>query len=173
MPSEKILDAKKAVVAELAEELKSAQTIVLADYLGLTVEQDTEMRAAFRKAGVTYKVVKNTISSRAFEEAGIKEMGDLLKGPTAIALSSEDIIAPAKVTKEFADKFDKITIKGGAMEGAVTTVDEINKLASIPAPEVLQGQLVFTLLSPITSLAIALSEVAKKMDGGTEEAAAE
>ena len=101
MPSNKILEQKKQVVTDLTEKIKSAQSIVLADYRGLTVEQDTELRNALRKAGVEYKVVKNTLTSLAMKESGI-ELDDFLTGPTAMAISSSDAVAPAKVLSEFA-----------------------------------------------------------------------
>ena len=96
MPSQKVLDAKKEIVAGLTDEFKSAQSIVFADYRGLTVEQDTAMRSALRKAGVSYQVVKNTLSGRALKDAGFDGVDSMLKGPTAIAYSTSDIVAAAK-----------------------------------------------------------------------------
>jgi large subunit ribosomal protein L10 len=162
MPSKKVLKTKQKIVADLAEEFKQAQAMVFADYRGLTVEQDTNLRAALRKAGVSYQVIKNSMSSRALTEAGYEGLDEVLKGPTAIAYSKEDVISPAKVIKEFADKYDKLNIKGGTMEGKAIELTDINRLASIPPVEVLHGQLVFGLMSPIASLAILLNAVQEK-----------
>lgn len=169
MPSKKVLDAKKEIVAGLTDEFKSAQSIVFADYRGLTVEQDTAMRSALRKAGVSYQVVKNTLSGRALKDAGVDGVDSMLKGPTAIAYSTSDIVAAAKVVKEYADKFDKLTIKGGVLEGKAINVNDVNRLASIPSKEVLYGQVVFGLMSPIASLAVALNAIREKMEGGSVE----
>jgi large subunit ribosomal protein L10 len=169
MPSQKVLDEKKAIVAGLTSEFKSAQSIVFADYRGLTVEQDTAMRSALRKAGVSYQVVKNTLSGRAMKDAGVEGVDSMLKGPTAIAYSSSDIVAAAKVVKEYADKFDKLTIKGGVLEGKAINVDDVSRLASIPSKEVLYGQVVFGLMSPITCLVVALNAIREKMEGGIVE----
>ena len=172
MPSKKVLKAKQEIVAGLSDEFKQAQSIVFADYRGLTVEQDTAMRAALRKAGVNYQVVKNSLSSRALKDAGVEGVEEMLKGPTAIAYSSDDIVVSAKMVKEYADKFDKMNIKGGVMEGKPIDIDEVKRLAAIPSKDVLYGQLVFGLVSPITCLAIALNAIKEKMEGGSVEAAA-
>ncbi len=172
MPSQKVLDAKKETVAGLVKEFKQAQSIVFADYRGLTVEQDTAMRAALRKAGVSYQVVKNTLSGRALKDVGITGLETMLAGPTAIAYSTVDVVAAAKVVKEYADKFDKLSIKGGVYEGKAISVDDVNRLASIPSKEVLYGQLVYTMISPITKLAIVLNAIAEKKEGGSAQAVA-
>lgn len=161
MPSPKILARKKQVVSALADELKGAESMVFTDYKGLTVAQDTEMRAAFRKAGVVYRVVKNSVSSRAFEKIGVTGLDDVLKGPTAIAFSTVDVTTAPRLTKEYTDKFKKTTIKGGILEGAFVDVNMVNELASIPTLEVLYTQLVSTLMYPITKLAITLNLAAE------------
>lgn len=172
MPSEKTLLAKQNVVAELAEELKNATTLVVADHRGLTVSQDTELRSALRKAGVSYKVVKNTLLTRASHEAGIEDMDEIFKGPSAIAFSA-DPIAAAKVMHEYATKFDKFEIKGGAMEGKATDLDALKALAAIPPIEVLYAQVVGGLASPITGLALIIDAIRQKMEEeGGETAAA-
>lgn len=171
MPSEKILQAKQAAVAELAEELKGASTLVVADHRGLSVAQDTELRAALRKADVTYKVVKNSILTRASEAAGLENMEELFKGPSAIAYSS-DPIAAAKVMHDFASKFDKLEIKGGALEGQVAELSALKALAMIPPVEVLYAQVVGGLASPITGLALILDAVRQKLEEEGGETAA-
>lgn len=162
MPSPKILEQKKQRVNRLADELKDAQSIVLADYMGLNVAQDTEMRTAYREAGVTYRVIKNTVISRAFDQLGIDGFTEELTGPTAIAFSTEDVVLAPKLTKQFADKIKKFEIKGGIMEGAKVDLDKIMQLASIPDHQTLYGQLVSGLIFPVTSLAMTLNALAEK-----------
>ncbi len=160
MPSQKILAQKKDRVKKLAAELKEAQSIVFADYQGLTVAQDTEMRAAFRKEGIEYRVIKNNISRRALKEIGI-EVGDEMTGPTALAFSTQDVVLAPRMVKKYVDEFKKIKIKGGVVEGQLAELDTINKLSNIPTQETLYGQLVSSLLFPITSLAMTLGAAAK------------
>lgn len=161
MPSPKILEKKQQAVDALVAELKDAQSIVLNDYMGLNVAEDTEMRAAFRKAGVQYRVIKNTTLIRAFEKLGLEGFEEELKGPTAIAFSEDVVLAP-KLSKEYADKTKKLEIKGGTMEGAKVDLDKIMQLASIPDQTTLYGQLVSGIMFPITSLAMTLNALAKR-----------
>ena len=167
MPSQKILDAKKEVVAALVADFKDAKSFVFADARGLTVLQDTAMRAELRKNNVTYKVIKNTTSAIIFKELGVEGLEATFKGPTAIAFSTEDMIAPAKFMKQFADKFEKLTLKGGVVEGKAISAVDVNSLASIPSKEVLYAQVAYGLISPIAKLAIALNAIVEK---NTEEA---
>lgn len=171
MPSEKTLLVKQSIVSDLAEELKGATTVVVADHRGLSVAQDTELRSAMRKAGVTYKVVKNTILTRASEAAGYENMDELFKGPSAIAFSA-DPIAAAKIMHEYADKFDKFEVKGGAMEGKAVEKSELKALAMIPPVEVLYAQVVGGLASPITGLALIIDAIRKKVEEEGGETAA-
>jgi large subunit ribosomal protein L10 len=157
MPSEKVLSQKKEVVATLAQEFSSAKTMVLVDYRGLTVEQDTELRTAMRKAGVEYKVVKNTLAAFAMKENNVEGVDKFLKGPTAIAYSNTDLIAPAKVTSEFAKKFDKLEIKAGVIEGNLSSVNDINNLADLPPKEVLIARVLGGLNAPISGFANVLN----------------
>ncbi len=169
MPSQSILEEKKKIVAGLADEFKQAQAIVFTDYRGLTVEQDTAMRAALRKEGVSYQVIKNTLSALALKDAGIEGLDEILHGPTAIAYSKQDVISPAKIIKEYADKFDKLEIKGGVLEGKQISIDEITRLAKIPSKEVLYGQLVCGLISPIAGLAMVLNSIREKLENAAGE----
>lgn len=150
MPSNKILEQKKQVVAELTEKVKTAQSIVLADYRGLTVEQDTELRNALRAAGVEYKVVKNTLTSFAMKENGLDSLDPFLNGPTAMALSSTDAVAPAKVLSDFAKKFEKLELKVGVVEGKVIDVNGIKALADLPSREVLIAKVLGGFNAPIS-----------------------
>lgn len=172
MPSSKILEIKKAEVAELVESFKGAETIVFADYRGITVEQDTALRTELRKAGVTYSIIKNTLAVRAAKEIGYDALEEVFKGPTAVAYSSSDAIAPAKILKEFEKKCDKFQVKGGVMEGRVASLAEITALASVPSREVLLSKLVGSLVSPIAGLAMILNAVHDKaVEAGAETAA--
>lgn len=150
MPSNRILEQKKQVVAGLTEKVKAAQAIVLADYRGLTVEQDTEMRNALRAAGVEYRVVKNTLTSFAMKENGLEGLDPYLNGPTAMALSSTDAVAPAKVLSEFAKKFEKLELKVGVVEGKVIDIDGIKALAELPSREVLIAKVLGGFNAPIS-----------------------
>jgi len=173
LPSNKILEQKKQVVQELTEKVKSAQSIVLADYRGLTVEQDTVLRNALRAAGVEYKVVKNTLTSFAMKANGLEGLDSCLNGPTAMAISSTDAIAPAKVLSEYAKKFEKLELKAGVVEGKVIDVDGIKALAEVPSREVLIAKMLGSFNAPITGfvnvlngnvrgLVVALNAIAEK-----------
>ncbi len=174
MPSEKILEAKKKIVADLVASYKEAQSFVFVDARGLTVEQDTALRTEMRKNGVSYKVVKNTTLNLVFKELGIEGLDEMFKGPTAVAYSTEDMMAPAKVSKKFADDFEKLTIKGGIIEGKVATVAEVEALAAVPSKDVLLSQIVYALLFPITKLAMLTKAAAEKLEaeGGAATAPA-
>ena len=152
MPSEKVLEAKKAQVAETVEILKAAQTGVLVDYRGLNVEEDTELRRKLREANVKYFVIKNTLLRLAAKEVGLDALDEALHGPTAIAVSSEDAVAPAKVIADFAKENDKLEIKTGWRIGYTGSSKEIAKMMG-------------SLNSPISSLARLLATIA---DGGEE-----
>jgi large subunit ribosomal protein L10 len=171
MPSKKVLDEKKKIVEGLSQEFKRAQAIVVADYRGLTVDQDTAMRAALRKGGVTYRVVKNTLSGLAMKDAGIRGTENLLKGPTALAYSTQDVVSAAKIIKEYADKYEKLTIRGGVLEGKVISAGDIERLARIPSKEVLYSQIVFGLLAPIASLTRMMQAILEQKEKTAAEAA--
>ena len=168
MPSQKILLGKKKIVADLVAEFKAGKSFVFAEARGLTVFQDTGMRADLRKNNVKYSVIKNTTLIIVFKELGIEGVEDYFKGPTAIAFSKDDVVVSAKLMKQYADKYEKLNIKGGVIEGKVATAADINALASIPSKEVLYTQIVCGLISPITKLAMLLNSIAEK----TEEAGA-
>ena len=164
MPSEKVLEAKKAQVAELVESLKAATTGVLVDYRGLSVEEDTKLRNDLRAAGVKYFVVKNTLLRLAANQVGLEDLDSILHGPTALAVS-DDPVAPAKVIADFAKDNEKMEIKSGFMDGKVMTLDEIKALAKTPSKETLIAKMMGSLNSPISGLARLLSTI---VDGGVE-----
>jgi large subunit ribosomal protein L10 len=170
MASEKVLESKKAVVAGLVERLQAAQAGVIADYRGLTVAQDTELRAALRKAGVDYHVYKNTMTGRACEAAGYGEMKQYLNGMNAFAVSATDPVAPAKILKEYADKIETFNLVAGFVDGKVIDAKQVEALASTPSKEVLLGRLLGSLQAPIYSLARVLTAVSEK-DGEPAPAA--
>ena len=150
MPSNKILEQKKVIVVELAEKFKEAKAYVLADYRGITVEQDTALRNALRKAGVEYKVIKNTLAKLALKEIGVEGLDEHLFGPTAFAMSTTDVIAPAKVMSEFAKKYEKLEIKAGVVEGKTIDAKGVAALAELPSKEVLIARVLGSLNAPIT-----------------------
>ena len=174
MPNAKVLSEKQAIVAELTEKIKGAASGVLVDYKGITVAEDTALRAECRKNELDYAVVKNTLARFAINNVGLEEMDSVLNGTTSLALSHGDPIAPMRVIAKFAKQFNgaKFTIKSGFMDGKVLSLDEINALAELPSKEVLQAQVLGTMLAPITSLAIVLKAICEKQGGGLEEAVA-
>ena len=172
MPSEKILAAKKQHVEDLASALKGATTYVFVATRGLTVAQDTEMRAELRKAGVKFEVIKNTVLRRVFADLGFEGLDDLFKGPTAVGYS-DDIIAPAKVLAKYAEDIEPMEIKGGIIDGKVASVNEVIALSKVPDPATLQTQVAYSLLFPFTKLAMLVKAVAeKKQEEGGEAAPA-
>lgn len=172
MPSEKILAAKQQRVEDLASALKGATTYVFVATRGLTVAQDTEMRAELRKNGVKFEVIKNTVLRRVFAELGFEGLDEVFKGPTAVGYS-DDIIAPAKVLAKFSEDFEPMEIKGGIIDGKVASIDEVMALAKVPDPTTLQTQVAYSLLFPFTKLAMLVKAVAeKKQEEGGEAAPA-
>ncbi len=173
MPNKSVLEKKQQVVKELADKIRLAKTMILADFRGLTVDQDTELRRALRNAGVEYRVIKNTLIKFAVKENGIEGLDEFLNGPTSVAMSYDDHVAPAKVLDEYAKKFGKVQFKAGVVEGKVINVDEIRQLASLPPREQLIARvlggfsapmagLVSVLAANIRGLAIALNQIAQK-----------
>ena len=172
MPNAKVLSEKKAVVAALEEQLKGAASGVLVDYKGITVAEDTALRAELRQNDVQYSVVKNTLVRFALDSAGLKELDGVLNGTTSLATSAGDPIAPMRVVNKYAKQLGegKFNIKGGFMDGKVISLEEIMALAELPSKDVLQAQALGMMLAPITSLAIVLKAIAEK---GGEPAAKE
>ena len=162
MPSNSILEQKQAIVAELAEKLKASPAGVVVNYQGITVEADTKMRKALREAGVDYKVLKNSLTGRACDEVGLGDMKQYLTGMTAIAIGTNDPVAPAKVLKEYAEKIESFQILAGYLDGAVVDANTVNTLADIPSKEVLIAKLLGSIKSPLYGLAYALQAVVDK-----------
>jgi large subunit ribosomal protein L10 len=149
-----VTSEKKALVAELAEKLQNTKGAVLTNYRGLNVAQDTNLRRKLREAGVEYRVVKNTMTRIAANEVGIQGMDAYLEGPTAIAISSTDPVAPAKVISDFIkeNKLQALEIKAGLVEGKVIDAAGVKALASLPSREVLIAQVLAGMQSPIVGL---------------------
>ncbi len=173
MPSQKVLDEKKQIVAGLTETLKNAQAGVLFDYRGITVEQDTKLRSDLRSAGVDYHVVKNTLVRFAAKEVGLDDLDSFLHGPTALAVSTTDAVAPAKILSKFAKGNDVVSIKAGFVDGKVIGVGDVQVLADLPSKEELIAKLMGTLNAPVSgvvnilqgnirAMAIALNAYAEK-----------
>ena len=159
MASETIIKQKEEVVSKLAEELKDAKLILLTDYRGITVEDVTKLRKDVREANAEYKVIKNNIVKRALEANGESGLDDLLEGPTAVVISKEDYLSPAKAIYNFTKDHDFYKIKGGIVEGKVMTAEEIITLAKLPSRQELLAKLAGALLGNITKLAVALDAV--------------
>lgn len=163
MPSNKVLEAKKAVVEELAEKLRSACAGVLVNYKGITVSQDTLLRKELRQAGIEYLVVKNTLLKRAAESVGMSEMTGVLEGTTAIAISKDDHIGAAKILCKFAENNEFYKVKIGFVEGKIISEKEVHALAKLPSKEVLIAQALSGLNSPITGLVTVLNGTMKSL----------
>lgn len=173
MPSEKTLALKKAQCEALVEKLKTATSGVLVTYQGITVEQDTQLRSTMRKAGVEYKVYKNTMTERAFDAVGFGELKPVLTGMNALAISQDDPVAPAKILKEYADKIPTFEIKAGFVEGKLLDQKGVLALAEIPSKEALICKLMLSMKSPLYKLAYALQAIIDKSGEAPAEAAAE
>ena len=168
------VELKQPVVQEISAAIEGAQSVVLVDHRGLTVQQDTELRKQLREAGVTYKVYKNTMMNFAFKGTDCEGLSDLLNGPSALSVSKEDATAPARILCEFAKKAPKLEVKGGVVEGKVLDVAGLGEVAQIPSREVLLSRLFGSFQSPIASFARVVKQIAEK-DGeaAPAEAAAE
>lgn len=164
----KAIEEKKLVVDEIAQKLTASKSTIITDYRGLTVKQMTELRKQLREAGVDFKVLKNTLTKRATEKVGLSDLDQHLTGPSAIAFSEEDIVAPAKVLHNFAKDNKALEIKGGVVEGRVVDLEEIKALATLPSREGLLSMLLSVLQAPMRNLALAVKAVAEKDGEGAE-----
>lgn len=166
------IELKQPVVEEISAKIKDAQSVVLVDYRGLTVEQDTQLRKNLREAGVTYKVYKNTMMNFAFKGTEFEGLSEYLEGPSAVAISTEDATAPARVIAQFAKTADKLEIKGGVVEGIVYDAKGIASIATIPSRDELISKLLGSLQSPITNFARVMNQLAEKGGASACEAPA-
>ena len=158
------VEIKQPIVDEIAGYLADAQAMVLVDYRGLTVEEDTQLRKALREAGVDYKVYKNTLIKRAVEGTAFEAVTDLCEGPTAIATSASDATAPARVLYEATKKMPNLELKGGVVDGTFYDEKMIQVIATIPSREVLLGKLLGSIQSPITNFARVIKQIAESKE---------
>lgn len=165
------VELKQPIVQEISETIKDAQSVVVVDYRGLTVAEDTQLRKALREAGVSYKVYKNTLVSRAVEGTEFESLREVLEGPNAFAVSTTDATAPARVLAKFAKTAPKLEIKAGVVEGTYFDAAGMKAIAEIPGREELISRLLGSMQSPITNLARVLNQIAEK--GGASDAAVE
>ena len=161
------VELKTPIVDEISAKIKDAQSVVLVDHRGLTVEQDTKLRKQLREAGVTYKVYKNTMMNFAFKGTDFESLAPYLEGPSAIAISNSDATAPARVLSKFAKEAPKLEIKAGVVEGVAYDAAGIAEIAKIPSREELLSKLLGSIQSPITNFARVMNQLAEK--GGASE----
>ena len=166
------VELKQPIVAAIAEDVKDAQSVVLVDYRGLTVEQDTELRKQLREAGIIYKVCKNTMMKRAFEGTEFEGLAEYLEGPSAMAVSKDDATAPARILCKFAKEAEKLEVKAGVVEGKVYDEAGVKALSTIPSREELLSKLLGSIQSPIANFARVIKQIAEN-GGATTEAAEE
>ena len=173
MASEKILNQKKEEVTKLANEMKEAKLVLLTDYRGINVDDVTKLRTELRNANAKYTVIKNNITRRALAEVGIEGLENELEGPTAVIMSNDDYLEPAKAIYNFTKNNDYYKIKGGVVEGKVMTAEEIITLAKLPSKEQLLSMLAGALLANISKFAVALDQVRIQKESGAEVPATE
>lgn len=156
------VELKTPVVAEISEAIKDAQSVVLVDYRGLTVEQDTALRKQLREAGINYKVYKNTMMNFAFKGTDFEALAPFLEGPSAVAISTTDATAPARELAKFAKTADKLEIKAGVVEGTLYDAKGMIAVSQIPSREELLGRLFGSMQSPIANFARVIKQIAEK-----------
>ena len=165
------VELKQPIVDEISGVINGAQSVVVVDYRGLTVAEDTQLRKQLREAGVSYKVYKNTLVSRAVEGTEFESLRDVLEGPSAFAVSTTDATAPARILSKFAKTAPALEIKAGVVEGTYYDADGMKAIAAVPSREELLSKLLGSLQSPITNLARVLNQIAEQ--GGAADAAVE
>ncbi|MBP2242861.1 large subunit ribosomal protein L10 [Cytobacillus eiseniae] len=158
------IEQKKQIVDEIADKFKASVSTVVVDYRGLTVAEVTELRKQLREAGVEFKVYKNSLTRRAAESAELAGLNEVLTGPNAVAFSTEDVVAPAKIINDFAKKHEALEIKAGIIEGNVSTAEEVKALAELPSREGLLSMVLSVLQAPIRNLALAAKAVADQKE---------
>ena len=165
------VELKQPIVDEISGVINGAQSVVVVDYLGLTVAEDTQLRKQLREAGVTYKVYKNTLVNRAIQGTEFEGLKDVLEGPSAFAVSTEDATAPARILAKFAKTAPALEIKAGVVEGTFYDAEGMKAISAVPSRDELLGKLLGSIQSPITNLARVLNQIAEK--GGAADAAVE
>lgn len=158
------VELKQPVVEEIKGYVGDAKSVVLVDYRGLTVAEDTELRKKLRAAGVVYKVYKNTMLNFAFKGTEYEALSKELEGPTAVAFGLEDATAPARILNDLTKTMPKLELKSGVVEGIYYDVKGIQVIATIPSREILISKLLGSLQSPITNFARVLKQIADKSE---------
>ena len=173
MASAAMIELKSGLVSDYAAKFKDAAALVVVDYRGLSVEQVTELRKNLRAEGVEFKVLKNNISRRAITEAGYEGLATEFVGPTAVAYSNDDVVAPARILHTFAKENEALELKAGFIEGEVASLEQVLELATLPSRDGLLSMLLSVLQAPMRNMAYALSQVAEQKEAGVEPVAAE
>ena len=158
------VELKQPIVDEIAELINGAQSIVLVDYRGLTVDEDTRLRRSFREAGIEYKVYKNTLIKRAIAGTAFEPVAEILEGPTAIAVSKDDATAPARLIYQNMKEMPKLEVKGGMVEDQYYDAAGMEQVSKIPSREILLGKLLGSIQSPIANLARVLNQIAENKE---------
>ncbi|MUV38071.1 50S ribosomal protein L10 [Lentibacillus sp. JNUCC-1] len=159
-----IIEQKQQLVQTITDKLRASQSTILVDYRGLDVAEVTELRKQLREADVEFKVYKNSMTKRAVENAELSELTEALVGPTAIAFSNEDVIAPAKILNGFAKEHENLEIKAGVIEGQVATLDQIKELGDLPNYEGMVSMLLSVLQAPVRNFAYAAKAIADQKE---------
>ncbi len=165
------VELKQPIIQEISDHIKDAQSVVVVDYRGLTVAEDTQLRKQLRESGITYKVYKNTMMNFAFKDTDFESLTPVLEGPSAIAISSTDATAPARILAKFAKNAPALEMKAGVVEGTFYDAEGIKTIASVPSRDELLSKFLGSIQSPITNLARVLNQIAEK--GGADSAAAQ
>ena len=171
MPNAKVLSEKQAIVDALAERIKKAGAGILVDYKGITVEEDTALRADLRKENINYTVVKNTLVRKALDKIGMSELDSVLNGTTSLATTEDDPIAPFRIVNDYSKKMnDRFNVKAAFMEGKLLSASEIVELAALPSKDALYAKVLGTMIAPITGLAVCLGQILEQKGGSVAPA---
>ena len=174
MPNAKVLSQKQAIVEELAARIQNASAGILVDYKGITVEEDTALRAELRKDNVNYTVVKNTLTRKALEKIGMTGLDEVLNGTTSMATADEDPIAPFRIITDYSKKLgERFNVKAAFMEGKILNDAEIAEMSALPSKDALYSKVLGTMIAPITGLAVCLGQILEQKGGSLEAPAAE
>ena len=165
-----VIEQKQQHVEVISEQLKNSVSTVLVDYRGLKVSEVTELRKQLRDAGIEFKVYKNTMVRRAADSQGLSELNEFLVGPSAIAFSNEDVIAPAKIIHEFSKKHEALEIKAGVIEGSFVPAEDVKSIASLPSRDGLLSMLLSVLQAPVRNFAYAVKAIGEEKEQGNGEA---
>ena len=174
MPNAKVLSEKQAIVDALAKRIQNAGAGVLVDYRGITVAEDTALRAELRKENVEYSVVKNTLTRKALDKLGMNALDDVLNGTTSLATAEQDPIAPFRIINDYSKKLgDRFNVKAAFMEGKVLDAGEIEMMSTLGSKDALYSKVLGTMIAPITGLAVCLGQILEQKGGSAEAPAAE